>query len=340
MHAFVILLGVLLVTLISMPMIRSAQAYPLNTFTWVPPWYYIGYKSAPYYDDIVAYENGSTVELLVPVWNDPAWGYTSGLNVSKVVLNFWGIGVNKTLDYYASPHMIASNQYELFTISFTADLTEFGVSTWDHEYRIVVEHVNATAEPKKRVSPDFMIYWSSVSPGYKFVVVSSSLVDADDSLSKYYSYYNQYHGYSWQNFDAQQKATRAEIEKGIGDTYYSRGDYASTWTQYNRANTLWEEAIEAEGERRAINDELDLNRTRAQIQRDLTYAEATLTTAEAALIEAEAALITANATKIQAEAALMNAWGFYFIGIGFAIGWSCIGIGVIIYALRKPKLPT
>jgi tetratricopeptide (TPR) repeat protein len=321
-------------------MLRSAQAYPLTTFTWVSPWYYIGYQSAPYYDYIVAYENGSTAELVVPVWNDPAWGYTDGLNVSKVILNFYNIGVNKTLDYYTSPHQIAHNQYELFTISFTTNLNEFGVASWDHEYRIIVEHVNATLAPYTRVSPDFMIYWSSVSPGYKFVVVSSTQVDADDSLSEYNAYYSEYSGYSWQTFAAREKATEAEIEKAIGDTYYNRGNFDLAKTQYDRANNLWDQAIAAEGEWRSINDVLNQNNTRSQIAENLADAEATLAMAEAALIQAQASLLIANATIIQAEAAMMNAWGFYFIGLGFALGWSFIGIGVIIYALRKPKLPT
>jgi len=333
MRKTIAMLSALILALIPLAMIGPAQAYPLSSFTWGPPHIMRGYFSDPYYDYIVAYENGSTANLLVPVWNDPAYGYTNGLNVSKVVLNFYEIGINKTLDYYASPHQIASNNYELFTVSFTADLTEFGVSTWDHVYRIIVEHVNATTGPKKLVSPSFTRYYSSVSPGYKFVVVSTAQVDAMDSLVTYNSYYSYYYYYSWQSIDAQQKASQAVIEKGIGDTYNQRGDYASATTQYNKANTLWEEALAAENEWRTTSQEASLNVT-------LTTAAANMKEADAALVEANAALITANATQTQADAALTNAYGWYFIGIGFAIGWTLIGIGVIIYALRKPKLPT
>jgi len=164
-------------------------------------------------------------------------------------------------------------------------------------------------------------------------VVSTAQVDATDSLATYNSYYSYYYYYSWQSIDAQQKASQAVIEKGIGDTYNQRGDYASATTQYNKANTLWEEALAAENEWRTTSQEASLNVT-------LTTAAANMKEADAALVEANAALITANATQTQADAALTNAYGWYFIGIGFAIGWTLIGIGVIIYALRKPKLPT
>jgi len=50
-------------------------------------------------------------------------------------------------------------------------------------------------------------------------------------------------------------------------------------------------------------------------------------------------MVTANATKAQSDAAIINAYGWYFIGIGFALGWTFMGIGVIIYAWRRPKPP-
>lgn len=314
MRKIIVMFSALILALIPLAMISPAQAYPISSFTWVPPYITRAYVSDPYYDYIVAYENGSTAKLLLPVWNDPAYGYTNGLNVSKVIISFYEIGINKTLDHSASPHLIASGNYESFTVSFTADLTEFGVSTWDHKYKIIVEHVNATTGPKQLVSPAFILFYSSVSPGYKFVVYSNAQVDAMDSLAKYNSYYSQYTGYSWQSIEAQLNKTQAVIEKGIGDTHYQQGDYASATTQYNKSVTLWQAAIAAEGRWRTTTAEASLN--------------GTLTTATATLKEADAAMIQANA-------AMTNAYGWMFIGVG----WALIGIGVIIYGLRKPKTP-
>ncbi|MFQ6087177.1 MAG: hypothetical protein ACE5OV_04065 [Candidatus Bathyarchaeia archaeon] len=327
------LLGFVLTMSISMAVVKPAQAYPLSSFTWVPPHVMRGYYGDPYYDYIVAYENGSTVQLLLPVKNDV---YANGLNVSRVIISFYEIGVNKTLDYSASPHKIASGNYELFTVSFLANLTEFGSSTWDHVYQIIVEHVNAT----NHLVGSYTRYWNSISPGYKFVVISNAQVDAMDSLAKYTAYYNQYSGYSWQSIDAQQKATQAILAKTLGDSYYQLGDYTSATTKYNNAVTLWEEAIAAEGVFRTSSDAASYNKTLSEAAKNLKEADAALITANATKTQADAALITANATKTQADAALTNAYGWYFIGIGFAIGWTLMGIGVIIYALKKPKPPT
>ena len=66
-------------------------------------------------------------------------------------------------------------------------------------------------------------------------------------------------------------------------------------------------------------------------------ADAGQTKTDAAQVEANAAMVQADATNKQANAALTNAYGFYFIGLGFALAWSFMGIGVIIYAWREPK---
>jgi len=338
--ATAIVLGLVLTMAISMAMTRPAKAY-IDNWTWLPPYVKKDYVSAPYYDYVVIYKNGTTASLLVSVGND--WYPTQTLNVSKVIINFYTMGKNKTLDYSASPHPIAYGSSEYFTVSFTADLAEAGASSLMHRYRIYVEHVNATTGPTEIVDT-WTRYYYDVSPGYKFVVWSSAQADAVDSLAKYNSYYNYYSGYYWQSFAARQKSTQAVIEKGLGDTYYQREDYASALTQYNLANTLWVEAIAAEKDWRTTWENADLNITLTQAAAYMKEAnaaekeaDAAVIEANAAMIEANAAMITANATKVQADAALINAQGWYFIGIGFAIGWTLMGIGVIIYALRKPK---
>jgi len=315
-----ILLGLVLTMAISMATISSAQAH-INIISWRPP--YVSISGSQ-----VVYKEGAIASLQVAVLNDV---YTK-LNVSKVIIEFASMGKNKTLDLSASPHQILNGNTEIFTVNFRVDATEV-IPGSQYTYNIIVEHVNATTGPTRLVSPPLEKNWGAVGLTWLYYVVYlTAQVDASESVAKYNSYYSYYSGYSWQSIAAKQKATQAIIEKGIGDTYYGRGDYASALTQYNLANTLWAEALAAEKDWRTASDNADLNVT-------LTEAAAYLKEADAAVIEANAAMVTANATKIQAEAALTNAYGWYFIGIGFAIGWSFMGIGVIIYALRKPKPP-
>jgi len=323
-----LLLGFVLISAISMAMISPARA-DINVISWRPPYYSISGSQ-------VVYKEGTTASLQVAVLNNV---YAKGLNVSKVIIEFTSMGKNKTLDLSASPHQILYNNAEIFTVSFTVDATEV-IPGSQYTYNIIVEHLNATTEPTKLVSPALEKDWGAGGLTWLYYVVyTATQVDAADSVAKYNSYYSYYALYSWQSFAAKQKATQAVIEKGIGDTYYGRGDYASALTQYNLANSLWEAALAAEEDLRTAGDTADINVTLSEATANLKEAEAALVEANAALTEANAALIAANATKVQADAALTNAYGYYFIGLGFAIGWSFMGLGVMIYALRRPPKP-
>jgi len=322
-----LLLGFVLISAISMAMISPARA-DINVISWRPP--YVSISGSQ-----VVYKDGATATLQVAVLND----VYAKLNVSKVIIEFYTTGKNKTLDLSASPHQILMGNTEIFTVSFTVDATEV-IPGSQYRYNIIVEHVNATTGPTRLVSPALEKDWGAAGLTWLFYVVYvAAQVDATDSLTKYNAYYNYYWLYSWQSIAAEQKSTQAVIEKAIGDTYYGRGDYASALTQYNLANTLWGEALAAEKDWRTADDNADLNVTLTEAAANLKVADAAVIEANAALVEANAALISANATKVQADAALTNAYGFYFIGLGFAIGWSFMGIGVIIYALRRPKPP-
>ena len=330
------LLGLLLAMTVSTVMTRPVNAYPLQTFTWQPPYILKEYKGDPYWDYVVIYEDGATVSLLVSVKND-AYS-TNTLNVSKVIINFYDMGVNKTLDYSASPHPIAYNIVEYFTVSFTASLTEAGSASLDHVYRVYVEHVNATTGPKQKVGT-YTLYYYDVDPEYRFVVWSATQADAKD-LQTEYDYYLDNYPWNWfDSIEAEQLAFQATIHGDMGSTAYDNEDYASAKTHYQTALNLYSDALAAERDWVSTDQEADLNVTLTETSALMTSANADMKLAEAAQTEADAALIVANATKIQGEAALTNAWGWYFIGIGFALGWTFMGIGVIIYALRKPKPP-
>ena len=322
-----VLIGILL-TLVTLPMIKPAQA--VNTdYYWVPPYAWISGSD-------VAYDDGSAVELSVSVWNnDKGWGY----NVSKVVLNFTYLGVYKTVDLSASPEKITLGNAKTYTISFTADAAEFPNFVDGHYYQIRIENVNSTTAPMKQLTP------LTVATG-DFWVYSAEYNDAYDLQDEFWNEY--YDNFPWEwwfsstearflGFEAVQQAER-------GDDALDRSDFAAAKTYYEAAIELYKQALDAEKDWEQMWDDADLNTTLSQNAAIMTNANANMTWAEADMTrangEAEAAVIAANGTRLQGEAALMNANGFFAIGIGFAIGWSLIGVGVIIYAFKRPKPPT
>jgi len=318
----VMLLGLVLVSAISMAMTSPAKAI-ITMAQWRPP--YVSMNSS-----VVVYKSGATASNLVSIIND----VVPVMNLSKIVVEFYQIGKNKTLDLSANPYQLQNGQTGIFTVSFTADGTEF-ISGIQFDYNLIFEWVNATTGPMKVVGHWEYARWWTGQPAFQVYPVAQA--DAIDSLSTYNAYYNTYGTGYWNSDLGRQKANQAIIEKNLGDTYSTRGDYASALTQYDKANKLWGEALAAENEYRTQWNNANLNQTLSQNAVNMAQADAAKTMAEAAMVEANAAVITANATKTQADAALTNAYGWYFIGAGFAIGWSLMGVGVVIYALRRPK---
>ncbi|UCE16905.1 MAG: tetratricopeptide repeat protein [Candidatus Bathyarchaeota archaeon] len=301
-----ILFSIMLCALISMFAIGPVQAY-IEGFIWLPPYMKKGYDSH-YEEYVVIYKHGSSVNLIVPVKND--W-YPNGLNVSKVIIGFdWG--QNKTLNISANIEQVGWQETEVFTVSFTADATEAVSSDWAHEYTIYVEHVNATTGPTEIVSPTWEVDWNDFSgPDYKFVVFSTDQADALDLSEEYDSYASAYPTWSFNNINASQLAGQASIEASLGDTHYTRGDYASAETRYQNALDLYSQALAAEAEWETKVEEANL---------------------EIALTEADANLSTAIAMLRQADAAMTQAYAWILFGLGFVF----MGIATIVYAYRKP----
>jgi hypothetical protein len=308
----VALLTMTVFALVLMSAIRPAQAY-IERFTWLPPYIEKGY-SGYYGNNVVIYEDGSTVNLLVPVRND--W-YPNGLNVSKVIVSFdWG--GNKTLDASASVEQVGWQETEVFNVSFMASATEAVSSDWAHEYTIYVEHVNATAEPKEVVDT-WSRSWNWWSPAYRFVVFSTDQVEANDLSHEYGSYADAFPTWSFNSIDASTLAGQAEIEASLGGTYYVRGDYDSATTQYETALDLYDHALTAEKAWRTKIDDAELN--------------VTLTQAAAHMTEANAMLRQADATMKISEATVNQSFAWILFGLGFTF----MGIATIVYAWRKPK---
>ena len=301
----VTLLGLVLISTMAIAMTSPAKA-DVNLLSWRP--IYVSQDSGT-----VIYEDGATASYIVGLTNNIAPGFV--MNVSKIILEFYQIGENKTLDLSAAPHQLQYNQQGVFTVSFTADSSEFFTGQ-EFDYNLIVEWVNATAGPTEVVGYWDLPRWWTGAPAFE--VYNAAQVDAQDSLAKYYTYYDNYGTFYWDSVLGGQKANQAILEKDTGDVYSSRGDYASALTHYNSANTLWEDALAAEFAWRTKWEDAELNVT---------------------LTESAAAMITAESFKTQADAAVTNAYGWYFIGLGFAIGWTLMGIGAIVWAWRRPTRP-
>jgi len=265
------------------------------------------------------------------------------VNVSRIKVWFdWGL--NYTYTYSYPLPQVPDGEYRAFTISNTTASTTTASNMIPHIYTVYVEHAKNTST--RELAGTFSYDWDDV-PGtdYKFAVYSADQRAAMNSRDRFWALVNAY-DYDWAGSEAISLVAQAYFEYDRGYDYYDLGDFANAKTSYASAVSKFEQAIAAQDEWGASWDEVDLSDANATATATLTnananmkLAEAAQTEADAALVEANAAMVTANATRLQADAALMNAYGWYFIGIGFAIGWSLMGIGIVIYAWRKPKTP-
>jgi len=327
--------SLVLAALISMAMITPALA-GISSIHWLGP---VLQTYDSFYDDwVVAYETGTDWSLSVVVYGSVA----ESVNVSKIRVWFdWGTNYNYTYPYPLP--QVPLGEYRAFTVSNTTPTTTTASNMFPHLYTAYVEYAKNTST--RELSGTFSYSWASF--GYKFAVYSADQKDATDSENRYDVLVSAYSGYSWTSAQAASLIAQASLQNSGGNDYYNIGDFTKAKTSYTAAVTKFEEAIAAEDAYLASDQEARLNNTKATGTATLTnanaymkLAEAAETEADAALVEANAAMITANATLTQADAALTNAYGWFYIGIGFALGWTLMGIGVVIYALRKPKPPT
>lgn len=320
---------ILALTLVPMAMIGSAKA-DITQWTWLPP--YVSKVDGSY----IAYRDLTTASLIVPVTND----VVALMNVSKVYITFdWY--ANKTLDLSSSPTQIISGATKFFTVSFTASLTEALSSSIQHTYTVNVVYVNSTGGFVNKLTKN----WDAMGTDWKFVVYSGDQADALNAAKEYQLLSQNFPTSYFTGAAAKKLVRQALVEASLGSFYYNATfDYALAKTQYTTTVSLYNEALTAEEDYLASTQSASLNQSISQSAADLAYAEyykangeASMINAEANMIQANASVIQANASMKQADAALTNAYGYYSIGVGFAVGFTLMGIGVIVYAWRKPK---
>ncbi|MGQ9743293.1 MAG: hypothetical protein ACUVQW_01620, partial [Candidatus Bathycorpusculaceae bacterium] len=107
--------------------------------------------------------------------------------------------------------------------------------------------------------------------------------------------------------EAQVLFIKAYTEYTLGKQYYSNGDFEDAKTYFQSADLHFDEALAAWNERGTAFED-----TMQDYYDSLT-----------------------DAQRVQANAALNNSYGWIFFGIG----WTLIGVGIIVYCARKPKAP-
>jgi len=314
------IISLLIVTLLSTLATAPVKAYISNLY-WIEP-FYRDYD--PFYGTwVVGYKTGSTAELIVTTYND-WWGYPS-INVTAVKVLFdWNINYTST----ECPYNMSYGEYHNFLINFTVPSTDVASNMFLHTYIIYVEFTYDTNK----------YYWYTY--GYNFAVYSLTQADAVDAyreLGARLSYIPTFY-----SSEAQMLLSKAQAEYYIGSQCYSRGDFTSAKTHFETGLSSFDQAFTIESDYAKTRDDYYLASQEAEIYYNSALANATMKQAEAAMIEAEAALIEANATKTQADAAailaqssLNQSYAWILFGLGFVI----IGIGVLVYAIKKPTIP-
>lgn len=277
------LFSTLFAALILMPMVNPVCA-GIEQRIWEPPYVFRGYDYNYYQTDIVAYLNGTTVKIKIPVYGT----YSPYMNVSVVSMVFdWGL--NKTLDYVDEPIKIDYGETRYFTISFTADLDEAS-NAWAHRYIISVEIVYP-----------YSTTWNAY-PGYKFVVFSQDQKDVIDLYNKYEAYRNGMPPYYFETTKAGLLATQATAEASQAQILWKCGNFTETKTHYQTAVNLYEQAFAFEEDKGVAMEDAEL--------------DAMTKEANATVKQADAAMLQAQASMNQVYGYVLGGLGVILIGIG------------------------
>jgi len=187
--------------------------------------------------------------------------YSSGLNVSKVIIKFdWG--QNKTLDLSANIKQVANGQTETFKVTFTADATEAITSEKAWGYTIYVEHVNATTGPTEIVGT-----WSRARAEL-FVVYSTNQADAWElkQMITRIEGNDPFKDLTFNSTVSKLAVYKAQNETSTGDALYARGDFVGAKAHYNAALTLYNSAYSTEETLGTKLDDLFVREIEARIR--------------------------------------------------------------------------
>jgi tetratricopeptide (TPR) repeat protein len=293
------LFAALFAVMILAPMVNQAHAGVLQ---WIwSDYIYRGYDN--YYGyNIIAYLNGTTAKLKVPVYNDVSWMGPS-VNITAVSLVF-DTGYNLTLSTVVNATLYST---KYFDFSFTAD-TSILSNLWAHTYTIYVDLQDISGWKWD----DYWVYQWNWYTSYKFAVYLPEQKDVMDLYMKYDSYYDSYPPYYFQTIAAHMLATQAGVEATLAQNFVNLGNFTEAKAHYQTAVSLYEQALDAEENKGVAIEDAELNAT---------------------IKEGNAAEKTADAAMLNAQAIMNQSYGYILLGLGFLL----IGVGAIIYGVKKPK---
>ena len=281
LRMLVLLFSLAFVALAIMPSIRPAQAY-VQAPIWIPPYAFKGYENTYYYTSIVAYTNGSTVPIKIPVSGD----YSDGTNVTFVSMKFdWGLNV--TLDYRSNPVRINYGDTHYFDLSFMANINDASW-VWAHTWTIDVEYNYY----------GFNNSWT-YTPGNLFVVFSPDQVDTRTLAGEYNALVSSYYP---NTVEARLLKQQAYSEANVAADSMQKGNFTESKAHYQQAISLIQQSMDSEGTRGEAIEDAQLN--------------ATLTEASASMRQADAAMLQAQAIMNQGYGYVLFGLGWILIGIG------------------------
>jgi len=302
----------LLLSLFSFSLLNNVQAQDLALRNWIG--YVFRGTDTFYGEDVVAFEEGSTALLAVTVTNN----LTTQMNVSAVGISLdWpGSGGNSTLASRTNPVEMQSDEIRAFTINFTVPSTAVVSNLFLHEYKIHVEHVNATDGTGVVVNTTTIYRYQLSGTKYFFAVYSSDQADAQELSQRLVGTPN---ATFFSSSRAKSFVYKAENASRVGTENYRRGNFAGAKAHYNASLTLYNSAYAAEETYSVALEDIDLsnrtltvNRTRVEIQ-----------------------LLEAQIKNIESWASMVFSTGITLTLFGVAV--MLFGIGYIIKQLAALK---
>lgn len=296
---YTVLLTALLATLILFSSCKPAKA-DIGSYIWKPGSYVYKDYDSYYGADIVAYLDGATVHVTIPVSYDWYYytyyfDYCPNINVTDVNMVFdWGL--NKSCST-TLPVKIDYGETKYFEVSFTADEDDAS-NAWAHAYTTYVK-LNYTA-----YGFNYTYTWTR-GYDYLFVAWLEDQNDAMDLSRTYGAYAYAYPPSYFSTVQGRLLATQAKVEASQGDTLWGIGDFTAAKTHYQNAVDLYEGAFAEEEDKGVVIEDTELNATKK----------------------------IADAAMLEAQAIMNQAYGYILLGLGFVL----VGVGAILYGAKKPK---
>jgi hypothetical protein len=301
--------------LLSLSLMLIAMATPVHAGTtgarWVEPAYY-GEDPSLDHDVVVGYLENTNWNYSFSWLN--SYGYP--VNISAVRMYFdWG----KNYTYSFSPiNQIMPGATQTFTLyNATPPITE-APELWTHYYEARIDFVNNTVAPYQVIGSYQVAY------GYNFAVLSANhrecliLWHKLDNVNWYYPMSELPAATSTAIYGPTEITKvyilfeKAYMEFQYGEAILEAGVFGEAKTHLTNADTMYGQALDTWDERGTAMEDADLNNTIAQTN----------------MYNAEA-----DATRKTGDAALVNAYGTLLFGLG----WVFIGLGAVIYGMKKPK---